>query len=118
MLELKPRCKVLETHLESEARFGGGSIGKASVACGTRAKPCEILATSLPLAGGLIFETASVKTRTGRRGVGCNGKYYCIESGTHCRCKAKYLAGLRRQAECLKQRDAREILTVGGKYIA
>ena len=79
MLEFKPRCKVLEIHLESEARFGGGSIGKASVACGARAEPCEILAKSLPLAGGLIFETASVKTRTGRRGVGCNGKYYCIE---------------------------------------
>ena len=79
MLEFKPRCKVLEVPLGSEARLGGGGIGKASVACETHAQPCEILATSLPLAGGLIFETASVKTRTGRRGVGCNGKYYCIE---------------------------------------
>ena len=79
MLEFEFQRKVLEVPLESEARLGGGGIGKANVAWGTRAKPCEILATSLPLTGGRVFETTGVKTRTGRRGVGCNGKYYCIE---------------------------------------
>ena len=79
MLEFELQRKVLEVPLESEARLGGGGIGKASVACGTRAKPCEILATSLQLTRGRAFETTGVKTRIRRRGVGCNGKYYCIE---------------------------------------
>ena len=79
MLEFKPRCKVLEVPLGSEARLGGGGVGKANVACGTHAKPCEIPATSLQLTRGRAFETTNVKTRAGRRGVGCNGKYYCIE---------------------------------------
>ena len=79
MLESKLRCKVSEVLLGSEARLGGGSVGKANVACGTHAKPCEIPATSLQLTRGRAFETTSVKTRIGRRGVGCNGKYYCIE---------------------------------------
>ena len=79
MLEFKLRCEFLEVHLEPGARLGGGGIGKASVACETHAQPCEILATSLPLTGGRAFETTGVKTRIGRRGVGCNGKYYCIE---------------------------------------
>ena len=59
MLEFELQRKVLEVPLESETRLGGGGIGKASVACRTHAKPCEILATSLPLTWGRAFETTS-----------------------------------------------------------
>ena len=67
--------------------------------------------------GSVVKKNHAIHIQTGGRR-GLNGKYYCIESGIHCRREAGYLARPRWQAECLKQRDAREILTVGGKYIA